>query len=430
MNEHEPATPTAQPALVARQGALALLQASLARRGGLDEALGAARYLALSPLDRGFARAVVMATLRRLGPIDRALDGKLGREPPAPTRDLLRLGLAQAFWLDTPAFAAVDTTVSLAPKPLRGLVNAVLRGVLRDGKPAEDPEFLAPPWLLARWRAAHGDAEALAIAAQIALEPATDLTPRDPADTAMAEDLEAEIQPEGTLRLVRRGDVATWPGYAEGRWWVQDRAAAIPARLLGARPGETALDLCAAPGGKTLQLAAAGAMVTAVDKSAGRLRRLAAGLARTGLSAEMVAADAASWDDERVFDAVLLDAPCSATGTFRRHPDVLWNAKPGDIPSLTQLQARLLTSAAGRVKPGGRLIYSVCSLEPEEGEAQARGFLAANADFAIDPIAVGEGGAPAVSLAPEGWLRVLPHQAPGGLDGFFIARMRRRAPAS
>ncbi len=381
--------------------------------------------MALSPQDRGFARAVVMATLRRLGPIDRALDGKLKREPPAPTRDLLRLGLAQALWLDTPAFAAVDTTVSLAPKPLRGLVNAVLRGVLRDAAPDELPEFLAPPWLLARWRAAFGDIDALGIAAQIALEPATDLTQRDPTDDALAKTLEAEVLPGGSLRLIRRGDVAGWPGYDEGRWWVQDRAAAIPARLLQAKPGETVLDLCAAPGGKTLQLASAGATVTALDQSSGRLRRVAAGLARTGLSAKTVTADAVAWTDGRLFDAVLLDAPCSATGTFRRHPDVLWNAKPGDIPSLVQLQSRLLAAAAKRVRPGGRMVYSVCSLEPEEGEAQARGFLSTNPDFTLEPLEPGEGGSPLVSLAPEGWLRILPHHADGGLDGFFIARFRR-----
>ena len=417
------------PALSAREAALVLLQAALARRGGLDEALSAARYMALSPQDRGFARAVVMATLRRLGPIDRALDDKLKKEPPTPSRDLLRLGLAQAFWLDTPAFAAVDTTVSLAPKPLRGLVNAVLRNVLRAGQPDESAEFLAPPWLLARWRAAYGETEALAIAAQIALEPATDLSPRDPADPTIAEDLEAETLDGGTLRVDRRGDVATWPGFAEGRWWVQDRAAALPARLLHVMPGESVLDLCAAPGGKTLQLAAAGAAVTAVDKSAGRLRRVNAGLARTGLSAETAAADAAAWPDTRQFDAVLLDAPCSATGTFRRHPDVLWNARPSDIPSLVQLQAKLLASAAGRVRPGGRLVYSVCSLETEEGEAQVTDFLSAQPDFALDPILPGEGGAPEASLASEGWLRLLPHHAEGGLDGFFIARFRRRAAA-
>ena len=414
------------PALLAREAALALLQAALARRGGLDEALSAARYMALSPQDRGFARAVVMATLRRLGPIDRALDDKLKKEPPPPSRDLLRLGLAQAFWLDTPAFAAVDTTVSLTPKPLRGLVNAVLRNVLRAGPPDESAEYLAPPWLLARWRTAYGETQALAIAAQIAIEPSTDLTLRDPNDATAAHDLEAEPIEGGSLRVDRRGDVATWPGFTDGRWWVQDRAAAIPARLLGVRPGESALDLCAAPGGKTLQLAAAGAIVTAVDKSAGRLRRVTTGLTRTGLAAETVAADAATWPDARQFDAVLLDAPCSATGTFRRHPDVLWNARPSDIPSLTQVQARLLRSAAQRVRPGGRLVYSVCSLETEEGEAQVREFLSAQPDFTLDPISPGEGGSPGLSLTMDGWLRILPHHADGGVDGFFIARFRRR----
>jgi 16S rRNA (cytosine967-C5)-methyltransferase len=411
--------------LIARDAALTLLQAALARRGGLEEALGASRFLALSLQDRGFARAATMTALRRLGPIDRALDGKLKHEPPNPTRDLLRLGLAQAFWLDTPAFAAVDTTVALAPKPLRGLVNAVLRGVLRDGPPPDDPRDLAPPWLLARWRAAFGETAALAVAATIALEPATDLTPRDSLDDELIGLLEAERLPAGSLRLARRGDVIGWPGYEAGRWWVQDRAAAIPARLLQAASGERVLDLCAAPGGKTLQLAAAGAVVTALDQSVGRLRRLATGLARTGLTAETVVADAGAWADDRVFDAVLLDAPCSATGTFRRHPDVLWNARPGDIPALCQVQARLLNAAAKRVRPEGRLVYSVCSLEPEEGEAQARAFLATHTDFALDPISPEEGGAPIASLAPEGWLRILPNQADGGLDGFFIARFRR-----
>ncbi len=425
MNTSE--TPAPSSALAARQAALALLQAALGRRGGLDEALSAARYMALSPQDRGFARAVVMATLRHLGPIDRALDGKLKREPSPPTRDLLRLGLAQAFWLDTPAFAAVDTTVSLTPKPMRGLVNAVLRGVLRDGAPSDAPEFLAPPWLMARWRAAFGESEAMAVAGQIAIEPATDLTQRDLADSTLAASLEAEALPGGTLRLVRRGDVAAWPGYDEGRWWVQDRAAAIPARLLHVGQGETVIDLCAAPGGKTLQLAASGAAVTALDQSAGRLRRVTTGLSRTGLSAETVVADAQAWPDTRTFDAVLLDAPCSATGTFRRHPDVLWNAKPGDIPALSQLQSRLLDSAARRVRPGGRLVYSVCSLEPEEGEAQVRGFLDRHPEFTIDAIEPGEGGSPSASLSREGWLRILPHHAEGGLDGFFIARLRRAA---
>jgi 16S rRNA (cytosine967-C5)-methyltransferase len=414
---------TADPA---RAAALTVLKAALTRRGGLEEALGSGPQMRLSPQDRAFARAVVMAALRHLGPIDRALDGRLSREPPEPVRNLLRLGAAQAFWLDVPDFAAVDTTVDLAPKPLRGLTNAVLRGLIRDGPPGDDPETLAPAWLLARWRAAFGEAEATAVAAMIPHEPATDLSLREPADApAMAAALEAEPLPGGSLRTRRRGDLAAWPGFDDGRWWVQDAAAAIPARLLAVRPGQTALDMCAAPGGKTLQLAAAGAQVVAVDRSAGRLRRVTAGLERTGLAAATLVADAAAWVDARTFDAVLLDAPCAATGTFRRNPDVLWNARPGDIATLVETQARLLASAAHRTAPGGRLVYSVCSLEREEGEDQVAAFLSANPDFTLDPIAPGEAGAPERSLTANGCLRILPHHMDGGLDGFFIARFRR-----
>ena len=388
--------------------------------------------MGLSGQDRAFARALVMTTLRRLGPIDRALDGRLAREPPEAVRMILRLGAAQLFWLDVPAYAAVDSAVELAggeraTRGFKALVNAVLRRLGREGPPADDPAALAPPWLLARWRAAYGEAEALAIAAAIAEEPAADLTPRDPADAAaLAEALGAEVLPGGSLRRAARGRVEDWPGFAEGRWWVQDAAAAIPARLLAARPGETALDLCAAPGGKALQLAVAGAKVTAADRSAARLKRLAEGLARTGLSAETVAADAETWSDDRTFDAVLLDAPCTSSGTFRRNPDVLWTLKPPDIAKLAEVQSRLLDAAARRVKSGGRLVYCVCSLEPEEGEAQARAFLKRHSDFATTPIISGEAGAPAASVTPEGWLRLLPHHLPGGMDGFFVARFSRR----
>ena len=413
------------PALPARIAALALIEGALSRRRGLDEALTAGAYIRLAVQDRAFARALSMAVLRHLGPIDRLLDTRLAREPPGPVRNILRLGAAQAFYLDTPAFAAVDTAVSLAPAPLRGLVNGVLRNLLRGDPPVDGPEALAPPWLLARWRTAYGEADALAIAAAIAVEPATDLTLRDPADAACAPLLEAAVLPGGSLRTARRGDVAAWPGYAEGRWWVQDAAAAVPARLIGAAPGEDVADLCAAPGGKSLQLAAAGAYVVSIDRSAGRLRRLAAGLARTGLAAEIIAADAAAWPDPRAFDGVLLDAPCSATGSFRRNPDVLWNARPGEIAALAAAQVALLKAAAARVRPGGRLVYSVCSLEREEGEDQITAFLAAQPDFGLDPIAAGEGGAPAASLTAQGWLRILPHHLSGGIDGFFVARLRR-----
>ena len=258
-------------------------------------------------------------------------------------------------------------------------------------------------------------------------EPATDLSVKDPADAAaLAELLEGEVLPGGSIRTRKRGDLAEWPDFAEGRWWVQDAGAAIPTRLLDVKPGETALDLCAAPGGKTLQLAAAGATLVAVDRNADRLKRVAENLARLRLTAEVVTADARSWNDKRTFDAVLLDAPCSATGTFRRHPDVLWAAAPGDIASLAEVQTRMLDSAAARVKPGGRLVYCVCSLEPEEGEGQVRGFLARHPEFVLAPVTAGEGGAPAASVSPEGWLRILPYHLEGGIDGFFAARMVRK----
>jgi 16S rRNA (cytosine967-C5)-methyltransferase len=409
----------------ARIAALRLIGAALKSRGGLEAALGEPGFLALPQRDRAFARALVMASLRRLGPIDRALDARLAREPPAPVRDILRLGAAQAFWLDTPDFAAVTTTVDLAPPPLRGLVNAVMRALVREGPPPQDVETLAPSWLFHRWRAAYGQENARAIAALIGEEPLTDLTLAGDPDADLVQALSARVLEGGSLRTAQRGDPATWPGYAEGRWWIQDAAAAAPARLLGAAPGQRVLDLCAAPGGKALQLAAAGAKVTALDRSPARMRRLAAGLARTGLGAECVVADGLTWEDPRLFDAVLLDAPCTSTGTFRRHPDVLWLTRPGDIAALAAAQAELLTAAAARVRPGGALIYSVCSLEREEGEAQARDFLLARPDFTLLPIHAGEGGAPAVSLAGEGWLRILPFHLEDGADGFFIARFAR-----
>jgi 16S rRNA (cytosine967-C5)-methyltransferase len=438
--------------LPAREAAFDIITSALEKRAGLDEALARPGMGALAPRDRAFARLLAMTVLRQLGALDKILNSRLRKPPPETVKTLLRLGLAQILWLGTPAFAAVSTTLALAEtrkdgRPFKALINGVLRGLVRDPAPEPLPEDLAPDWLMARWTATYGHGPARQIAAMIAQEPATDLTLRDP---AIAPDLIAalttdtgETAPEseaealtptpssatqlegGSLRAHRRGDVAEWPGFAEGRWWVQDAAAAIPARLLAFQPGEAVLDLCAAPGGKTLQLAAAGAKVTALDRSESRLKRLTANLARTGLSAEIVAAEAVAWEDERVFDAILLDAPCSATGTFRRQPDVLWAARPADIATLAALQSKLLDAAARRLKPGGSLVYCVCSLEHEEGEAQARAFLRRRPDFATVPIIADEGGAPAASVLDRGWLRILPHHRDGGLDGFFIARFRR-----
>jgi 16S rRNA (cytosine967-C5)-methyltransferase len=427
------ADPGADPGLNARAAALQVLSTALARRGGLDEALGAHAFLALTPTERAFARALVMAVLRNLGRIDRALEAKLRKATPERARDLLRLGAAQLFLMDTPDFAAVSTTVKLAERfpdtrALKGLINAVLRGLGREGGLKAGPEANAPDWLLQRWKAGYGEAGALAVAAAIPGEPPTDLTPRAAEDAAaLAAELEAELLPGGSLRTRRRGDPTGWPGFAEGRWWVQDAAAAVPARLLAARAGETVVDLCAAPGGKTLQLAAAGARVTAVDRSASRLKRLHENLARMRLEAEVVEADAERWDDPRQFDAVLLDAPCTSTGTFRRNPDVLWATRPSDLAKLADLQHRLLDSAADRVRRGGRLVFCTCSLEREEGETQITAFLRRRPDYRLERVEPAEVGAPEASLAAEGWLRILPSHWPerGGVDGFFAARLAR-----
>ncbi len=413
-----------------------VIEAALDRRGGLEEALATPALGGLEPRDRAFARALAMTVLRRLGALDRILDARLRKPPPDAVKALLRLGAAQMLYMETPGHAAVDVTVELAgqkaeTRPFKALVNAILRGLARDGAPVLPPEALAPDWLYARWRASYGEPAALAIAALLADEPATDLTLKDPGEGPdLAPALEAEPLDGGSMRTRKRGDIAEWPGYGEGRWWVQDASAAVPARLLHTGAGQTVLDLCAAPGGKTLQLAATGAAVTALDRSAARLQRLSQNLERMGLQAEIVTANASTWDDPRQFDAVLLDAPCTATGTFRRHPETLWATKPSEIASLSVVQARMLVAAADRVRPGGRLLYCVCSLEAEEGEAQIDAFLRGRPDFRIDPPEPGEGGAPDASLTAAGTLRILPHHRAGGTDGFFAARLvRLPAPA-
>lgn len=421
----------------ARIGAGLLLNAALERRGGMDEALGFRELKALSAQDRAFARATAMAALRRLGEIDAVLDRRLKKPPPLAVRTILRTALAQTMVLGTPDFAAVSSAVKLAERdattrPYKGLVNAVLRGIGRDGPGETSAEANLPEWIAARWRAQYGAETVKALAQAGRVEPPTDLSLKPGADVAaLAEALEGAVLPGGSVRTARRGDIAEWPGFADGDWWVQDAAAAVPARLLGAKGGETALDLCAAPGGKTLQLAAAGAAVTALDRSESRLKRLKDNLQRTGLAAEVVAVPAEDWDDPRLFDAVLLDAPCTATGTYRRNPEVLRRTRPGDVADLADVQHRLLDAAAARVRPGGRLVYCVCSLEREEGESQVVAFLRRHPGFRLAPADPAVVGAPAAALASEGWLRILPSQWPdicglgGGLDGFFVARLER-----
>ena len=417
--------------LAPRRAALELIAAAMSGRGGADAALTPA-LSGLEPRDRAFARSLALTTLRRWGLIEHVLSSRMHRTPPDGAMALLRIGVAQLLFMDIADHASVSTTLALADeaqttKPYKALMNGVLRGLQRE-PPVLTVDKLTPDWLFARWRAAFGDAEAAAVSAMVSSEPATDLSVKNPADTErLAEALAATVLPGGTLRSSLRGDLAAWPDYEEGSWWVQDAAAAIPVRLLGLEPGQTVLDLCAAPGGKTMQLAATGAVVTAVDRSASRLKRLHENLARTGLTAEVVVTPAETWDDPRSFDAVLLDAPCSATGAFRRQPEVLWLVKPAEIAKLAMVQARMLDAAARRVRPGGRLVYSVCSLEPEEGEGQTAAFLRRHPDFSLDAIEPTEGGSPLRSLTPANTLRLLPHHMPGGMDGFFVARFKRNA---
>ncbi|HAV51672.1 MAG TPA: rRNA methyltransferase, partial [Brevundimonas sp.] len=278
--------------------------------------------------------------------------------------------------LKTPAFAAVSSAVKLAERdpatrPYKALINAVLRGIDRDGTGPTDPVANFPDWLTARWRQTYGEAALQAMARAASLEPPTDLSLKPDTDAeVLAEALEARVLGPDTLRTDRRGDLRDWTGFEDGIWWVQDAAAAVPARLLEVRPDHAVLDLCAAPGGKTLQLAATGATVTALDRSDKRLDRLRDNLKRMGLSAEVIASPAEDWTDPRQFDRVLLDAPCSATGTFRRNPEALRATRPADIGNLADVQHRLLDAAAARVAPGGRLVYCTCSLESDEGEVQ------------------------------------------------------------
>lgn len=419
----------------ARRAAADLLVAVLDEARALDDALETTpSFSKLEGRDRAFARALTNAALRRLGGIDAVLSKFLQRPLPqdaAHARALLRLGAAQLLVLNTPAHAGVGETVETAKamREARGfakLMNAVLRKVAREGPAllaALPPGADLPAWLMTRWRAAYGD-EAGAIAGALRDEPPLDLTVKQDAP-AWAETLAGALTPTKSVRLAAHAPVETLAGFADGAWWVQDAAAALPAHVIGNVDGKRVLDLCAAPGGKTLQLAAYGAQVTAVDKSKARLGRLKENLRRTGLNAEVTCADALTFRAEEKYDAVLLDAPCTATGTLRRHPDVAWLRKPNDVRVLAGLQTRLIAAAADLVKPGGRLIYAVCSLEPEEGpgviaQALEQGWRRVPID---DEEFAGAGD----FITPEGDLRTLPSQWPeiGGLDGFFAARLER-----
>ena len=431
---------TSSPPRDARAVAAHALGAILRRGRTLDQALDAAPGLdALTPRDAAFARLLLLTTLRRLGQIDASLAKLMDRPLPArrgAVRDLLRLGIAQLAFLETPAHAAVASTVALAQgqrlAPYRGLVNAVLRRASREhGAIAEldAPRLNTPDWLWKSWCSAYGEARCRVIAETHLNEPPLDLSPVSDAEDcveALRAKLGARRLPGGSLRLRGAGDVTRLAGYDAGQWWVQDAAAALPARLLGPVAGKRVLEIGAAPGGKTAQLAAAGARVTAVDRSAPRLARLKENLARLRLEAEIVEADALEWRPQAQADMVLLDASCTATGTIRRHPDIPHLRGPADVERLAALQGRLLACAAAVVAPGGLLVYVSCSLQPKECEQRVDTFLASWPEFARLPVHAGELEGLSEAVTTAGDLRTLPcHWAEhGGMDGFYAARLR------
>lgn len=424
-----------------------ILDAVLDRGAPLDITLGEHKGLAaLDPRDRAQVRRIIGATLRRLGEIDAIIKARLDRPISSRhtrIRNVLRIGVAELVFLETPPHAAVDAAVRVATQhrkgALKGLVNAILRRLDRDQKtntpitdPANPGEANTPNWLFHRWNANFGLETAEAIAAAHLIEAPLDISLSAKADPAeWAEKLEAEILPGGTLRRSGGGRISELPGFNEGTWWIQDAAAALPVRLLGDVAGQTVVDLCAAPGGKTLQLADGGAQVTAVDIAGARLGQLQENLGRTGLEADIVNADGTQWRPDTPVDAVLLDAPCSATGTIRRHPDIPRRRRSKDIEAVTGLQQNLLGAAVDMVRPGGVILYAVCSLEPEEGADQIAALCKAGAPVRIDPIDPAtrpelEGLTPS-AITADGMLRTLPshwHER-GGMDGFFAARLVR-----
>jgi 16S rRNA (cytosine967-C5)-methyltransferase len=439
------AAPSEVPGLAARRIAADILDGVLHKHRTLDDQLdGVGAHPGLKSLadrDRALMRRLVATILRRLGTLGHLLSRLLDRGIPtdAPrAQSALLIGAAQILWMDVPDHAAVDLSVRLVQSDRRaakyaGLVNAVLRRCAREGQPLID-EVKAqtldiPPWLSARWIAAYGEVNARAMALAISHEPSLDITVKADANQ-WATRLHGETLSTGTVRTLLQGSVTMLPGFTEGQWWVQDAAAALPAKLFGDISGRRIVDLCAAPGGKTAQLALAGADVTAVDRSPARMSRLRDNLARLDLKASDVVTDAAEWaGGDGSFDGVLVDAPCTSTGTIRRHPDVAWLRQEADIAALSALQAKLLKKAVALLKPGGTLVYCTCSLEPEEGEQAVAALLATESAVRRAPVEAGEVAGLSEIITADGDLRTLPchlpHEDPrlGGLDGFYAARL-------
>lgn len=450
--------------LAPRRIAVGIIDGVLRERRPADDAfdpvLGNPVLIALNARDRAFARNLVAVTLRHLGWLRRVLQAYMQKRLPprsGTTEAILLTAAAQILHLRTADHAAVDQAVHLAAEDrnarhFRALVNGVLRNLIRSREAGDIPPRAAgdalPSWLSARWQKQFGASAFEAMAVQLLQEPPLDVSVKGASSRAdWAKRLGGIELPNGSIRIMpgTGGAPENLEGFADGAWWVQDAAARLPVRLLGQLDGQRVVDLAAAPGGKTAQLAAAGAHVTAVDKSESRLARLEDNLKRLSLRAETHVADSAVWQPGSSFDAVLLDAPCSATGTLRRHPDIAWIRREGDIAALAEIQSRLLANAAKMVRPGGLLVYATCSLECEEGVDQLDRFLAANADFERVAAEPQEIGGLLDAITPQGDVQTRPDlgfggvDSPahseersedqtdllGGMDGFFMARLKR-----
>lgn len=409
--------------LAARAAAVGLLGAVLAEGQSMAEAVadGQGPLAGLTQSDKARAQRLALATLRHVEQCDRVLEQHLRKSPPREVKNALRLAVTELA-MGGAAHGVVNAAVEIVRRGKRtghmaGLVNAVLRQVPEapfDGLPVQK----MPRWLRQPLVHAYGREVVAAIEAVQAGVPPLDLSLREGGETP-----EGDVLPTGSLRLAEAGQVSALPGFATGGWWVQDAAAALAVRMLAPVAGERVLDLCAAPGGKTMQLAAAGAKVTAVDISGPRMGRVAENLARTGLAAELVVADALQWSPDAPFDAVLLDAPCSATGTIRRHPDLPFIKDGSELPELVALQAAMLDRALGFVKSGGRVVFCTCSLLPEEGEGQLAAALERHPDLRVERVEIA--GVEAGWWTEAGGLRLRPDiwAERGGMDGFFMVRL-------
>lgn len=428
--------------LMSRQAALKVLSRILTSKKMLDIVFEDEQaFLSLPPRDRAFVRMMVTTILRRRGQMDDLIARTLSKgEIPRPEmlRYILYIGICQILFMDVPDHAAVDTSVELAVQNnmegKKGFVNAILRRMTGEGKTwvkAQDAAALnIPAWLYTQWVSDYGAVRAKDIALASLEEAALDITLKNKGQkNDMAEKLDAVLLPTGTLRRPHGGHVTDFSGFHEGAWWVQDASSAIPANLFGDIEGKTVLDLCAAPGGKTMQLAAQGAKVVALDRSAARLKTLSENLQRVGLEkqVQVVVEDGSVWRPREKFSYILLDAPCTATGTIRRHPDLLSLKGEKDQAGLTGIQERLMANAAELLEIGGILVYCTCSLQKAEGEGQIEKFLAGHPNFGRSPIRREEFGNVEGMVNADGEMRILPYHLKdaGGMDGFFIARLKR-----